>query len=429
MRVTNKMLSDNFLRDMRTNLSNLSTIQGQMSSGKEIRKPSDDPAKASKIMQINSDIAANTQYNTNIKDTTNWLDLTDTSLGHIGDALTRIQELLQSTGNPGYTSDERTAVKDEINQKVATISQALNATFDGKYLFGGTNATSKPVDTKVVGGNTQLTNNIMPKAITKLTSTGLDYGGTTVASGSTFNMSINGKLMPVTTTLDITSGTTTMVDAASTLQNDINTAITVANNAITADNDANGKTTALIAAATVTSTADGGYTITPADTMTFSDTDSKTVTKDLGLSPSSNKLLVEISQGVTMDYNVTASQVINYGTGDNNLMKLLSNITSHLSSDAAGDISALTSDDLTGIQAATTNLLSLRSEVGAKQNSMTSAEARNDDQNDNMTEILSKTQDIDITQKAMEYATMQNVYTASLQTSAKVLQPTLLDYL
>ena len=37
MRITNKMLSNNFLRDMRTNLTNLNTIQGQMTSGKQIR--------------------------------------------------------------------------------------------------------------------------------------------------------------------------------------------------------------------------------------------------------------------------------------------------------------------------------------------------------------------------------------------------------
>ena len=73
--------------------------------------------------------------------------------------------------------------------------------------------------------------------------------------------------------------------------------------------------------------------------------------------------------------------------------------------------------------------MKLRSEVGAKQNSMDSALARNSDQNTNMTEILSKTEDIDITEKAMEYATMQTIYMAALQTSAKVIQPSLLDYL
>jgi flagellar hook-associated protein 3 FlgL len=60
---------------------------------------------------------------------------------------------------------------------------------------------------------------------------------------------------------------------------------------------------------------------------------------------------------------------------------------------------------------------------------MESAQARNVDANFNMTEILSRTEDIDITEKTMEYATMQTIYVASLQTSAKVLQPSLLDYL
>ena len=130
-----------------------------------------------------------------------------------------------------------------------------------------------------------------------------------------------------------------------------------------------------------------------------------------------------------MEYNITASQVINYGTGDNNLMKLLGDITSHLGSAVASDIKKLTNEDLVGIKAAMTNILKVRSEVGSKQNRMESAEARNVDANFNMTEIMSRTEDIDITEKTMEYATMQTIYMASLQTSAKVLQPSLLDYL
>jgi len=46
-----------------------------------------------------------------------------------------------------------------------------------------------------------------------------------------------------------------------------------------------------------------------------------------------------------------------------------------------------------------------------------------------MTEILSANEDIDLVEKTMEYATMQTIYMASLQTSAKVLQPSLIDYL
>lgn len=306
MRVTNKMLSNNFLRDMRTNLTNLNRIQGQMTSGKKITKPSDDPFKASRIMQMYSDIDANKQYNSNIKNSINWLDTTDTALGQVGDVVGRIEELLVSAGNGAYESDQRQAIKDEINQKIQEVSQILNTSFDGKYIFGSTSGTIKPVETKEVDGNSQLILN----------------------------------------------------------------------------------------------------------------------------TNSEEKLLVEISQGVTMDYNVTASQVINYGTGaDDNIMKLLGNITSHLESADATDIKALTNADLEGIKKAMTNVLKVRSEVGSKQNRMESAQSRNVDANFNMTEILSSTEDIDITETAMEYAIMQTIYMASLQTSAKVIQPSLLDYL
>jgi len=309
MRITNKMLSNNFLRDMNTNLNNLSTLQTQMATGKQINKASDDPAKASKIMQINSDISANKQYNDNITTTTNWLDMTDTALGQVGDITTRIQELLVSAGNAGYGADEKGAIKDEINQKVGELSQILNTSFDGKYIFAGTSGTTKPTGTtEDTASNTQL-----------------DY------------------------------------TATSSLE---------------------------------------------------------------------SKLSVEVSQGVTTNYNVTASQIINYGTGTNdNLTALLKDITSNLDLGTSASTTSLTTTDLTGIQSVMTNVLKLRSEVGAKQNGMESALARNVDQNTNMTEMLSTTEDIDITEKSMEYSTMQTVYTASLQTSAKVLQPSLLDYL
>jgi flagellar hook-associated protein 3 FlgL len=331
MRVTNKMLSNNFLRDMRTNLTNMNTLQGQMTSGKQIKNASDDPFKASRIMQMHSDIDANKQYNNNIKDSINYLDTTDTALGQIGDVVSRIEELLVSAGNGAYSENERKAIRDEINQKVGEASQILNTTFDGKYIFGGTRGTTKPTDTtKDADGNTQLAY--------------FKKGGT----------------------LDLSN----VLDPA--YATDVNT---------------------------------------------------------IEYNQINSKVAVEVSQGVTMEYNITASQVINYGTGDNNLIKLLGDITSHLGSTASSDIKKLTNEDLTGIKAAMTNILKVRSEVGSKQNRMESAEARNVDANFNMTEIMSRTEDIDITEKTMEYATMQTIYVASLQTSAKVLQPSLLDYL
>lgn len=314
MRITNKMMSNNFLRDMNVNMENLKKLQGQMSSGKEIQKPSDDPFKVARAMQLHTGINTNTQYAKNIDDTASWLDTTDTALDQVGNVLQRVRELLVSAGNAAYGPDEKTAIKNEINEKVGELSQVLNTNFDGRYVFGGTSVTTKPVMETLTAGNTGLA--YAPKDITMPPASAAEIG---------------------------------MIKA---------------------------------------------------------------------------KMSVEISQGVSMDYNVTAGEVLEFGAKD--LKTTLSNITTHIDTDS---VSNLTGQDLTDITDAITNVLKLRAEVGAKSNRMESAKAKNEDETFNMTDMLSKTEDIDITQKTMEYATMQTIYQASLQTSAKVIQPTLLDYL
>ena len=60
---------------------------------------------------------------------------------------------------------------------------------------------------------------------------------------------------------------------------------------------------------------------------------------------------------------------------------------------------------------------------------MDSAQTKNEDENYNMTDILSKTEDIDFTEKTIEFTIAQTVYQASLQICAQVLPKSLLDYL
>lgn len=316
MRVTNQMMTNTFLRDMNNNLNNLSKLNKQLTTGKEISKPSDNPFKTARIMQMYSDIAANKQYNENIKDTINWLDTTDVALEQLGNSFQRVRELMVSAGNASYGSDEMKAIKDEINEKVNEMAQILNTNFDGKYIFGGTKSSSKPVGVNTVDGNNSLS------------------------------------------FIDKRGNTTTDVN----ILNQIN-----------------------------------------------------------------SKLKVEISQGVTMQYNVNAGEILNFKDGsgkDVDIMSLMNDIINNLQS---GDSSKVLSDNLGDMDSVLSNINKLRGEVGAKQNRMDSAKTQNEEQNLSMTEILSKTEDIDLAEKTIEVATLQSVYTASLQTSAKILQSTLID--
>ena len=321
MRVTNSMLSKSFLRDLNRNQNNLKKINNQLSSGKEISRPSDNPYKAARSMQLSSDIKAAIQYNENIKDTTNWLDTTDTALQQLEKSFQRIRELMVSGGNAAYGSDEKKAIKDEINEKVNEIAQILNTNFDGKYIFGGTKVNSKPV---IVGSDVTGNNKL--------------YFGSS----------------------------------------------------------------------------EGTIITDPSESNEV-----KMLASDL---------MVEISQGVTMKYNVSATEILEFGEGANkvNVMNLLTDITNSLDSE---DSSEVTGNLLSQMDSTISNLLKIMSEVGSKQNRMEAAATQNEDQILNLKDVLSKTEDIDFAEKTIEATVAQTVYMASLQVSARIIQPTLLDFL
>ena len=312
-RITNSMMTSKFLSNMKRNLNNMSTLQNQLASGKEILRTSQNPFAATRNKQLANQISDNEQYNANIKDTSNWLDTTDTALAQAGNVMARIKELMVKAGNGAYSEDEIATIKNEVVEKSKELAQIMNTTFDGAYIFG---------------------NPAIP---------------------------------------DVSTG--------------------------------NDKTNAE--------------------------------------SQLSTSLKTEISQGVVVEYNKTATDIFEFTDtklGDINVMNEISTLINNLGkmSDKTGAttdaekeaaLNYVNGEGLSKMDSIVQNLLANRAQVGTMQNRMESAMETNEDQNYNMTDILSSSEDIDFTEKTMEYAVMQTVYTASLQTSSKVLMNTIMDYI
>lgn len=144
MRITNSTMVETFLNDLNTNLANMEKTQNQLASGKNISKPSDDPYGAVRQMQLSNEVDRNNQYLSNIQDSAEWIDTTDTALGQVSDALGRIRQLMISSANSAKTQSDIDANKAEILQQIEQITQAGNTQFDGKYVFSGKDVTEKP---------------------------------------------------------------------------------------------------------------------------------------------------------------------------------------------------------------------------------------------------------------------------------------------
>jgi flagellar hook-associated protein 3 FlgL len=77
----------------------------------------------------------------------------------------------------------------------------------------------------------------------------------------------------------------------------------------------------------------------------------------------------------------------------------------------------------------TDSLLRWRSEVGAKVNRLEMTRERMTDFRINLQRLLSQTEDIDLAQVVMELKMEENAYRTALASGARIIQPSLLDFL
>ncbi|MER2226461.1 MAG: flagellar hook-associated protein FlgL [Carnobacterium sp.] len=144
MRVTDSLMSRSFLRNLSANTTNVMKYQNQLSSLKEVSKPSDDPLKVSKILDLNNSIIQNDQYKTTINDAIQWTNVQDSALSSATESMQRIKTLIQYSANGTLSSEDRQANKAEIESEIQGTVDALNTNFGGRYVFAGKNTTEKP---------------------------------------------------------------------------------------------------------------------------------------------------------------------------------------------------------------------------------------------------------------------------------------------
>lgn len=133
-----------------------------------------------------------------------------------------------------------------------------------------------------------------------------------------------------------------------------------------------------------------------------------------------------IAQGVSVDLKTQGDEITTLKDG-RELGVFLNDVIAAMEKD--GDTGALSGKLLGEADEFIDNILKFRSQVGAIHNRLESSEARNKTENINLKEVLSEKEDVDLAESYMEYIMMTTGYQASLSMGAKILQPSLLDYL
>jgi len=297
VRVTQNMLNSNMLRNLNNSLRNMDKLQEQLSSGRKVSKPSDDPVVATRAMFYRSSLMENDQYIRNVEEAQSWMDMTDSTMDEIGNVLKRVRELLVYSGDGGMAPDDLRAIGAEVEELKNHLGTLANQQLNGKYIFAGTDTDKAPYDPTANGGEGDYIN--------------------------TNNSAIN----------------------------------------------------------------------------------------------------LEVSQGVYIRTNVDATKIFNYQSRDGNVFQVLNKIIAELK---AGKPAVQFEDS---IDEQYNNLLAERATLGASVNRLELIADRLDKQEVTITGLMSKNEDADIAEVITKLTTQESVHSAALGVGARIIQPTLLDFL
>lgn len=170
-RITNQMIAQSTLTGIESSLDRLDTTQQELSTGKKINQPSDDPSGTALTLQLNNTLANLTSYGNNVTDGTGWTQAQTGALSDMTNAVQRIQTLVSEAANGSENQSDMANAADEVNQLIDEIKSDANTQYNGQYVFSGSATTTEPYQpgsndtyagntnsvTREIGPNTSLT--------------------------------------------------------------------------------------------------------------------------------------------------------------------------------------------------------------------------------------------------------------------------------
>lgn len=144
MRITDRMLVSSVLSNIQRNAARLEDLQTSISSGRRIRRPSDDPSGAVRALVLRGEQDESAQNVRNLDAAEGWLTSSDAALREMIAIMQRARELTVQGGNQTLSPTEERALGSELDQLLQHALQVSNAKHGDQYLFGGFSTKSGP---------------------------------------------------------------------------------------------------------------------------------------------------------------------------------------------------------------------------------------------------------------------------------------------
>lgn len=146
LRVTQRTISSNTAANLQHNLAHMQRLQDQLSSGRQLSRPSDSPTGTVSALRLRAELRRGDQLVRNATDGIGWLATADVSLTQAIDVMGRVRELALRGNNGTMGPEDREAIAIEVDTLREHLLGIANSTYLGRPLFAGTSASPVAYD-------------------------------------------------------------------------------------------------------------------------------------------------------------------------------------------------------------------------------------------------------------------------------------------
>ena len=146
MRISTSQIYDNGTLGIQRNQSSLYKLQNQISTGRRVVTPEDDPVAAAQALIVSQSKDVNAQHADNQGSASSQLGLVDSQLNSMVNLLNNVRDRVVQAGNSGaMTNSDRLAIAAELDARLSELVGIANSQNGaGDYLFSGYQGATLP---------------------------------------------------------------------------------------------------------------------------------------------------------------------------------------------------------------------------------------------------------------------------------------------
>ncbi|MEQ6341987.1 MAG: flagellar hook-associated protein FlgL [Gammaproteobacteria bacterium] len=153
MRISTNQMQQQGVNSMLEQQALLAKTQLQVSTGKRILTPADDPAAAAQVLNLMQEKEVTGQYQSNADAARGRLSLEEQALTGAGDVMQRLKELAIQANNSTLNNANRASIAAEARLRLdELLSLANTRDANNEYLFSGYQGTTQPFNRNAAGG-------------------------------------------------------------------------------------------------------------------------------------------------------------------------------------------------------------------------------------------------------------------------------------